>query len=341
MWKETTLNSTYSNKPVSFWQSPIWHSLLTQTKQAKTFTLEYHHKTWLFERRYILWYFTGVYALGTHSVTDANELRLLLSTSLLPTDVFIQIEPLQENGNRLWESTSWNTAPFRRFLEPMTAILPLWELTESQLLNSFSEKGRYNIRLAERRGLVTHWVQWNDICHFHLPQQQKENNKTYVEIFYDLLRVTTERDKFSHNTLEYYRIFLQLLESQWAGGLLITTKDTTLHAAGIFVYWQEQAIYYYGASSNYQEIRRDHGTYLLQWKAIQEAIRRGCTLYDFLGISSNNSDKLAGVTAFKMRFNPQKISLPHETVIILRPHILFVLRAIRTFRAAVISLKSK
>ncbi len=99
---------------------------------------------------------------------------------------------------------------------------------------------------------------------------------------------TTERDGFSHNALPYYQTFLRTLEKYNAGGLLLTVKDGAIHAAGIFVYWNNHAIYYYGASSNDAEIRRDHGTYLLQWEAIKEALHRDCTDYDFLGISSRN-----------------------------------------------------
>lgn len=110
------------------------------------------------------------------------------------------------------------------------------------------------------------------------------------------------------------------------------TQDDTLHAAGIFVYTQKQGIYYYGASPNAPEIRRNNGTYLLQWEAICEALRRGCSEYDFLGISSQPGDKLAGVTAFKMRFAPNIISLPPETIIVFKPITLFVLRMVSKIR---------
>ncbi len=98
------------------------------------------------------------------------------------------------------------------------------------------------------------------------------------------------------------------------------------------MYTENQGVYYYGASSNSQEIRRDHGTYLLQWTAIREAMRRGCDTYDFLGISSREDDKLAGVTTFKMRFHPEKVELPEEKVIILRPFLLYYLTSVNRIR---------
>jgi len=42
-------------------------------------------------------------------------------------------------------------------MEPVTAILDL-EVDEEKLMASFAEKGRYNIRLAQKRGITTKWV---------------------------------------------------------------------------------------------------------------------------------------------------------------------------------------
>ncbi len=75
---------------------------------------------------------------------------------------------------------------------------------------------------------------------------------------------------------------MEILEAHNAGGFLVAEKEGILHAAGIFTYWGDTGIYYYGASSSNSAIRRDMATYLLQWEAIREAMRRNCTVYDFL-----------------------------------------------------------
>ncbi|MCB9806397.1 hypothetical protein H6768_00525 [Candidatus Peribacteria bacterium] len=56
---------------------------------------------------------------------------------------------------------------------------------------------------------------------------------------------TTKRDRFTHNSRAYYASFVETLESENAGGLLIAEKDGVLHAAGIFAYWGNTGIYYY------------------------------------------------------------------------------------------------
>lgn len=50
----------------------------------------------------------------------------------------------------LLPSTS-NKVPFRRFIEPTTALIQLTDQTQDLLLANFTEKGRYNIRLAQKR----------------------------------------------------------------------------------------------------------------------------------------------------------------------------------------------
>jgi hypothetical protein len=76
----------------------------------------------------------------------------LKKTLLTPTDLFLQVEPLgfYEDDTFLFELFQSNTAPFRRFIEPVTALLNL-TLLETELIASFAEKGRYNIRLAAKR----------------------------------------------------------------------------------------------------------------------------------------------------------------------------------------------
>jgi lipid II:glycine glycyltransferase (peptidoglycan interpeptide bridge formation enzyme) len=73
-------------------------------------------------------------------------------------------------------------------------------------------------------------------------------------------------------------------------------------------------------------------TYLLQWEAIKEAMKRQCATYDFLGISADGKGKLAGVTDFKLRFNPEKKQWPQEQVIIYKPLMLFLLRVMSKIR---------
>jgi len=322
-----------NNNFTSFWQSPLWSDILSRTDQAESIWYIFQSKKILIERRKIVGKYTGLYILWWEENSITQECLDGISQKVVwKTDLFLQIEPIAN-----WlpiQSTKYkiqNKAPFRRFIEPVTALIPLSDTTAEKVFQNFKEKGRYNIRVAERRGVTTQWVKWDNICPFFSPDWSIKK-QTYAEVFFDLLEETTKRDNFSHNALPYYQTFLQILEKNNAGWLLIAVRENIIHAAGVFVYWNNHAIYYYGASSSLPEIRRDHGAHLLQWHAIQEALRRGCSDYDLLGISSHEWDKLAGVTTFKMWFWPKKVIIPPEKVIILRPRLLKMLQSANKLR---------
>jgi hypothetical protein len=108
--------------------------------------------------------YTGLYILGTDGDKfSADALNDVCKKVVSPSDLFLQIEPITSPF-----STS-QKAPFRRFLEPLTAVLPLKEMREETLINRFEEKGRYNIRVAQRRGLTAHWVQGDTVSPYTLP----------------------------------------------------------------------------------------------------------------------------------------------------------------------------
>lgn len=123
-------------------------------------------------------------------------------------------------------------------------------MSDEELLTGFAEKGRYNIRLAQKRGVATRWVRANEACSEERntkketetcpPEKGGEGgfheDKTCIEAFYDLLDQTTKRDWFAHNSLQYYKNFVEVLEKNNAGGLLFAEKEWVLHAAGIFVF---------------------------------------------------------------------------------------------------------
>lgn len=75
-------------------------------------------------------------------------------------------------------------------------------------------------------------------------------------------------------------------------------------ASAIIFYWQKIGFYFHGASSS-----KDHkinAPYLIQWEAIKEGKRRGCSLYNFWGIADLDevpkSHPWYGITLFKKGF---------------------------------------
>ena len=91
-------------------------------------------------------------------------------------------------------------------------------------------------------------------------------------------------------------------------------------AAGIFVFSGKTALYYYGASSSDNAKRKYMATYLLQWEMIREAKRRGCTIFDFLGVADpeDPDSHLAGVTDFKLKLTDDIREWPRAQVMVVK-----------------------
>jgi lipid II:glycine glycyltransferase (peptidoglycan interpeptide bridge formation enzyme) len=169
---------------------------------------------------------------------------------------------------------------------------------EDQLLASMKSKWRYNIRLAERRGI-----------------RVRQGDEGDFVAFYQLYAETGQRDGFLIRPLDYYtttwRTFLaaQTQPGNPAGGALLLAEhpDDAQPLAGLFLFrYGSSAWYFYGASSERQ--RRDMPNYLLQWEALRWAKAQGCIRYDWWGAPAHPSDEqdsLQGVWQFKQGFGAE------------------------------------
>jgi lipid II:glycine glycyltransferase (peptidoglycan interpeptide bridge formation enzyme) len=102
--------------------------------------------------------------------------------------------------------------------------------------------------------------------------------------------------------------------------LFLAEYEGKIIAGGIFTYLNQEAIYYYGASSN--KNRNVMAPYLIQWTAIQEAQKRKCKIYDFLGITPEKANKnhpWQGVTSFKKKFGGKIVNYSPAQEIVLKP----------------------
>lgn len=141
---------------------------------------------------------------------------------------------------------------------------------EQDLLATMKEKTRYNIRLAERRGVNVRLGSGADLSHF-----------------YRLYGETAQRNAWGRFLDEgLAHLLLAEVNGEVIAGLLLFAFGAT-------------AWYMYGASADrYRELMPN---YLLQWEAIRFARSLGCTLYDLWGAPErlDESDPLWEVVRFK------------------------------------------
>ena len=162
-----------------------------------------------------------------------------------------------------------------------TTILDL-SMSEDEILKKMHSKTRYNIRLAKRKGVVI---------------QESKN----IESFWDLLKQTTQREKFRSHVFTYYQ---KLLDCPFTKLYLARYKNKTL-SAHLIIFFNQTVFYVHGGSSReFQQVMAPH---LLHWYVIKEAQKKGYKFYDFWGIDER---KWPGFTKFKMSFGGEKIVYP-------------------------------
>lgn len=208
-------------------------------------------------------------------------------------DVFLRVEP----GIPVAEPfAEFGKAAGNRYFPEHTLLLDL-TLSEEELLAQMAQKGRYNIKQAEKQGVVV-----------------REVGDQGVKDFYKLLADTATRDEFAVHKAHFYEDFLRSL----GGKLYLAQQDGAVVAGMLVTNFGETATYYFGASSSAH--RESKAPYLLQWTAIRDAKRAGMKVYDFLGIAPEGDEKHAwsGVTQFKTRFGGKRVSYHSAQVFVFR-----------------------
>lgn len=166
---------------------------------------------------------------------------------------------------------------------------------EESLLASFKQKTRYNIRLAERKGVQV-----------RLPTP----GETPLDLLYRLYARTSIRDGFVIRHAGYYHDAWGSFIRAGRAQPFIAEVEGEPVAAIIVFHFAGRALYMYGMSSG--EHREKMPNHLLQWTAMRWAKAQGCIIYDFWGAPDvfADSDPLWGVWRFKEGFNGRVIRTP-------------------------------
>jgi lipid II:glycine glycyltransferase (peptidoglycan interpeptide bridge formation enzyme) len=195
---------------------------------------------------------------------------------------FVLMEPKQNFDEIPFFSLS------SKHIQTETTLILDISKTKTEIMARMKSKTRYNVRLAKRKGIKI----------------EVSKNLEDINIFLKLAKTTSERDSFRLHPDEYYRSMLDILSRDGTAELLLAKYKNRYIAAILVVYYGKMATYLHGASdNNYRNIMAPH---LLQWKAIKQARQRGCTFYDFWGVTKDPDPNhhWAGFTRFKLGFAP-------------------------------------
>jgi lipid II:glycine glycyltransferase (peptidoglycan interpeptide bridge formation enzyme) len=160
--------------------------------------------------------------------------------------------------------------------------------SDAEMLVRMKQKTRYNIRLAEKKGVHVRVGTGMDL-----------------PALYGMYAQTSVRDGFVIREESYYRTVWKTFMSESAAANqpsaepLIAEVDGEAVAAIFVFYFAGRAFYLYGMSR--EAHREKMPNYLLQWEAMRRARARGCTSYDLWGAPDEfkESDSMWGVFRFK------------------------------------------
>ncbi len=155
---------------------------------------------------------------------------------------------------------------------------------DTTLLAAMKPKCRYNIRLAEKRGVAV--------------RVMAPINDADVGLLYAMYAETAQRDGFIIREEAYYRDAWKAMN---AVGFVAEHEGETLGGI-VLLCFADRAWYFYGMS---RSIGREHmPNHVLQWAALRWARNAGYALYDWWGAPEklDESDSMWGVYRFKESF---------------------------------------
>ncbi|MFN8424521.1 MAG: peptidoglycan bridge formation glycyltransferase FemA/FemB family protein [Anaerolineae bacterium] len=185
----------------------------------------------------------------------------------------------------IWRGRGWRPSPQQiQFPNTMRSPLPADDPDE-RLMAAYKAKTRYNVRLAERRGVVV-----------------RAGGSADLGAFYDLYATTAGRQGFAIRARDYYMDVWSTFLGAGAAAVLLAERGGRPLAGAIPIRFGRTAWYLYGASAD--DDRGDMAPYAAMHACLRWAAEQGCETFDWWGgpTTADPGDPLAGVGRFKEGF---------------------------------------
>jgi len=190
--------------------------------------------------------------------------------------IFIKTEPLNDSVAQFLAKNKFKKS--KKEIQPhKTIILDLLK-SEEELLAAMHHKTRYNIKVAEKHNVLI-------------------QPSSDLDIFWKLVKKTTERQKFSAHTKDYYKSLFNFFnkEGVMRVHLFFAIFDGKPVAGALMFTYGDTAYYLHGGSD--YDFREAMSPHMLHWHLIKEMKRQGFKYYDFGG---SEGIKWPGLTRFKL-----------------------------------------
>ena len=212
--------------------------------------------------------------------------------------MFVKIEPMHDIATELLYRNGMKLRRSPVDLQPHATVVADLSQTEDELLDRLHHKHRYNINLAERKGVTI-------------------GTSGDIDTFWSLLQDTANRDGFRPHTRMYYHKLINFFAEK--KGKIRTRLFFAYHggdpiAATLMLEHEKTAYYLHGVSDRaHRALMAPH---LLHWTLMKWYREAGFLWYDFWGIDST---KWPGVTRFKLGFGARHIEYPGAFDFVFKP----------------------
>lgn len=206
--------------------------------------------------------------------------------------ILVKLEPELDNDTK-FDLGSLGMQKSKADLQFKATIFVNISKSEEEIINSFKQKTRYNIRLAERKGVKI---------------ELRDMNDEGVDLMYSLMQATQKRAGFFLRQKQYFANYWKALADAGMGQLVVATHDGDV-LGGVFVtIYGEKA--YYKDGGSFETKRNLMAPYLLQWEAIKWAKQHGALSYDMVAVPpkaelENEKHLQHGLYLFKRGFNEE------------------------------------
>jgi lipid II:glycine glycyltransferase (peptidoglycan interpeptide bridge formation enzyme) len=259
---------------------------------------------------------------------NKNIVQILAELGRKNKAVFIKLEPNIGTENKEVEKWGWKQMGLKQgkpIFTKFTSIINL-NKSEEELFNNFKNKTRYNIRLAQKHGVVV---------------EEDNSPKTFSQ-YLKLMLETTRRQGFYAHDSKFHQLQWQILQPAGISHLLVAKHKGKILAAFLLFLFNQTLYYPYGAST--REEKELMAPNLLMWEAIRFGKKNGALLFDLWGGTSSEikeNDPWYGWHRFKMGYSPETIELVGAYDLVITPLLYEVYNWVDSFRWLILRLKAK
>lgn len=226
-------------------------------------------------------------------VTTRKELAVFAAKLPVPRPFAVRIDPertTDQLSQKQLAALGFVRSPRDIQYNTNTVIIDL-RPPEEDILASFKQKTRYNVRLAGKKGVRVEAV---------------PTNQESIDVMYELTRAMTERAGVYLRDKQYFTDFYTEHSATGRGQMFFAKYEGKVLAGAYITYTEHQALYKDGGSV--REHPEVQAPYALQWGIMQWLKAQGVVEYDLHGTPpasqiADQNHPLAGLARFKTGFN--------------------------------------